>query len=96
MRTGVIFIQSPPRAENSFYSLWPVYNNYQSTLFTTLGIAWVLLDSAVCGAIVGARRPNQVDGLIAAISVRLSEAEIEEISRYLPEGMGTNVPTSVA
>ena len=61
-----------------------------------IAIAWVLRDSAVSGAIVGARRPEQVNGLIDAISVRLGQAEIEEISHYLPEGMGTNVPSSVA
>ncbi|WKC45283.1 aldo/keto reductase [Pseudomonas veronii] len=61
-----------------------------------IAIAWVLRDSAVSGAIVGARRPEQVNGLIDAISVRLGQAEIEEISHSLPEGMGTNVPSSVA
>ena len=61
-----------------------------------IAIAWVLRDSAVTGAIVGARRPEQVNGLIDAIGVRLAPAEIEEISHYLPEGMGTNVPDSVA
>lgn len=61
-----------------------------------IAIAWVLRDSAVSGAIVGARRPDQVDGLVDAISVRLGQAELEEINHYLPEGMGTNVPSNVA
>ncbi|MFK0033335.1 aldo/keto reductase [Pseudomonas monteilii] len=61
-----------------------------------VAIAWVLRNPAVSGAIVGARRPSQVDALLDATRVYLSEAEIQEIAPYLPQGMGTNVPTSVA
>ena len=61
-----------------------------------VAIAWVLRNPAVTGAIVGARRPSQVDGLLDATRVYLSEAEIQEIAPYLPQGMGTNVPSSVA
>lgn len=61
-----------------------------------VAIAWVLRNPAVSGAIVGARRPSQVDGLLDATRVYLSEAEIQEIAPYLPQGMGTNVPSSVA
>lgn len=57
-----------------------------------VAIAWVLRQSAVTGAIVGARRPAQVDGLIGAANFRLSAEELAEVTRLLPEGMGTNVP----
>ena len=57
-----------------------------------VAIAWVLRQAAVTGAIVGARRAAQVDGLLAATTFRLSAAEIEEIRPLLPEGPGANVP----
>lgn len=57
-----------------------------------VAIAWVLRQPAITGAIVGARRPAQVDTLMAATTFRLSDAEIEEIRPLLPEGSGANVP----
>ncbi|HKX84396.1 MAG TPA: aldo/keto reductase [Pyrinomonadaceae bacterium] len=42
-------------------------------------IAWTLRLSAVTGAIVGARRPDQIDGIISAGAFRLSDDEISEI-----------------
>ncbi len=44
-----------------------------------VAIAWTLRNPAVTGAIVGARRPDQVDGVIGAAEFRLSEAELEQI-----------------
>jgi aryl-alcohol dehydrogenase-like predicted oxidoreductase len=44
-----------------------------------VAIAWTLRHPAVTAAIVGGRRPNQVDGTIGAAEFRLSEDEIEEI-----------------
>jgi aryl-alcohol dehydrogenase-like predicted oxidoreductase len=46
-------------------------------------LAWVLRKSEVTGAIVGLRRPDQVDGLIAAGDFRLSAGELDEIDRFL-------------
>ncbi|MBT2339936.1 MULTISPECIES: aldo/keto reductase [Pseudomonas] len=57
-----------------------------------VAIAWALRNPVVTGAIVGARRRTQVDGLIAGAELRLSAAEIEEIQPFLPSGTGTNVP----
>jgi aryl-alcohol dehydrogenase-like predicted oxidoreductase len=42
-------------------------------------IAWTLRDPAVTGAIVGARNPNQVDGIIGAMDFRLTELEIAKL-----------------
>lgn len=61
-----------------------------------VAIAWVLRQPAVTGAIVGARRPAQVDGLLGAAEFRLSTDELAEIAPLLPEGMGTNVPEAAA
>jgi aryl-alcohol dehydrogenase-like predicted oxidoreductase len=57
-----------------------------------VAIAWVLRHPAVTGAIVGARRPGQLDALLAATDFRLSAEEVEEIAPLLPEGTGFNVP----
>jgi len=44
-----------------------------------VAIAWTLRQPAVTGAIVGARRPAQVDGFMGAATFRLSEEELQEI-----------------
>ncbi len=49
-----------------------------------VAIAWTLRLPPVTGAIVGARRPSQVDGFIGAADFRLSADEIEEIEEILP------------
>jgi aryl-alcohol dehydrogenase-like predicted oxidoreductase len=37
----------------------------------------------VTAAIVGGRRPDQVDGVIGAADLRLSESELERIEAFL-------------
>jgi aryl-alcohol dehydrogenase-like predicted oxidoreductase len=44
-----------------------------------VAIAWVLHHPAVTGAIVGARRPDQVDGFIGAADVHLSSSDLGQI-----------------
>jgi aryl-alcohol dehydrogenase-like predicted oxidoreductase len=44
-----------------------------------VAIAWTLRNRAVTGAIVGARNPKQVDGIIGAAAFRLTPDEIKEI-----------------
>ncbi|WP_335582916.1 aldo/keto reductase [Cupriavidus sp. USMAA2-4] len=61
-----------------------------------VAIAWVLRQSAVTGAIVGARRPAQINGLLGAADFRLDADEMAEIVPLLPEGMGTNVPEATS
>lgn len=50
-----------------------------------VALAWVLREPAVTGAIVGARRPEQVDGFIPAMDFRLSPEELGEIAAFLRE-----------
>lgn len=45
-----------------------------------VAIAWTLRRPEVTGAIVGARRPEQLDGVIGAGAFRLSTEEIDEIA----------------
>ena len=48
-----------------------------------VALAWVLRSNALTGAIVGARRPEQVDGFIGAMSFRLTPDEVEKIAEFL-------------
>jgi aryl-alcohol dehydrogenase-like predicted oxidoreductase len=50
-----------------------------------VAIAWTLRHPAITAAIVGARRPEQVDGVLPAATFRLSEAEIGRIEGWLAE-----------
>jgi aryl-alcohol dehydrogenase-like predicted oxidoreductase len=50
-----------------------------------VAIAWTLRHPAVTAAIVGGRRPDQVDGIIGAAEFRLSEDELERIETFLEE-----------
>lgn len=44
-----------------------------------VAIAWTLTNSAVTGAIVGARRRQQVDDVVAAAGVSLTQADLAQI-----------------
>ncbi|MGA2255836.1 MAG: aldo/keto reductase [Thermoguttaceae bacterium] len=45
-------------------------------------VAWVLRNPAVTGAIVGARRPDQVRGVVGAAEFRLNHRELAEIEEF--------------
>jgi len=48
-----------------------------------VAITWTLRHPAVTAAIVGARHPGQIDGIIGAQEFRLSAAEIEQIAEFI-------------
>uniref|UniRef100_A0A7V4XSL2 Aldo/keto reductase n=1 Tax=Acidobacterium capsulatum TaxID=33075 RepID=A0A7V4XSL2_9BACT len=50
-----------------------------------VAIAWTLRNPAVTAAIVGARRPDQVDGIVPALHFRLSDEEVRRIDAFLAE-----------
>lgn len=50
-----------------------------------VAIAWTLNNPAVTAAIVGARNPKQVEGIIAAGEFRLNQQELEQIGAFLRE-----------
>lgn len=55
-----------------------------------LAVAWTLAWPEVTGAIVGARRPEQLDGWIGAADLRLEPADLDEIAAVVDEvGAGT-------
>jgi aryl-alcohol dehydrogenase-like predicted oxidoreductase len=48
-----------------------------------VAIAWTLRHPAVTAAIVGGRRPDQVDGIIGAAELRLSKDELDRLESFL-------------
>jgi aryl-alcohol dehydrogenase-like predicted oxidoreductase len=52
-----------------------------------VAVAWVLATPGVSGAIVGARRPSQVDGWLPAGNLQLSDADLAELGRAI-DGSG--------
>jgi aryl-alcohol dehydrogenase-like predicted oxidoreductase len=46
-----------------------------------VAVAWTLRNPAVDGAIVGLRRPDQADPILAAASLDLSDSDIREIGK---------------
>jgi len=50
-----------------------------------VAIGWTLQHPGVTGAIVGARRPEQVDGIIPAAEFRLTDSEAAQIEDFLKE-----------
>jgi aryl-alcohol dehydrogenase-like predicted oxidoreductase len=47
-----------------------------------VAIAWTLRHPAVTAAIVGARKPDQVDDMVAAADVHLTESDLTEIETF--------------
>jgi aryl-alcohol dehydrogenase-like predicted oxidoreductase len=47
-----------------------------------VAVAWVLHNRAVTGAIVGARQPGQIGGVLGATGLRLSPTEVGEIEAF--------------
>jgi aryl-alcohol dehydrogenase-like predicted oxidoreductase len=52
-----------------------------------VAIAWTLRHPAVTAAIVGGRRPDQVDGIIGAAELRLSEDELDRIETFFAQNL---------
>jgi len=44
-----------------------------------VAVAWTLRNPAVTGAIVGARKPEQVDEVVAAAAIDLSQSDLKDI-----------------
>jgi aryl-alcohol dehydrogenase-like predicted oxidoreductase len=60
-----------------------------------LAIAWALAQDGVTGAIVGARRPDQLDGWLGAGSLQLAEDQLRAIDDAIAEtGTGTAPPVA--
>jgi aryl-alcohol dehydrogenase-like predicted oxidoreductase len=55
----------------------------RETTVASVAVAWTLAWPGVTGAIVGARRPSQIDGWIDAARLELTAADLEEVARAI-------------
>ena len=70
-------------------ALRPVAGRHGTTV-AAVAVAWTLAWPGVTGAIVGARSPAQVDGWLPAASLRLTDADLDEIAAAIERtGAGT-------
>ena len=72
------------RAHNIVERLRPIAARHDATV-AQLAVAWVLRRSEVTAAIVGARRPWQVEQNVGAARVSLTEADLGEIEAILAD-----------
>jgi aryl-alcohol dehydrogenase-like predicted oxidoreductase len=75
-------------------ALRPIAQRHRSTV-SAIAVAWTIAWPGVTGAIVGARSPQQVDGWINAATIRLTSADLEEISGAISRtgaGAGPTMP----
>ena len=59
-----------------------------------VAVAWVLHNPAVTGAIVGARKPGQIKGVLGAAALHLSPTEIAEIEAFFAKSNPPAVPAT--
>jgi aryl-alcohol dehydrogenase-like predicted oxidoreductase len=57
-----------------------------------VAVAWVLHNSAVTGAIVGARRPGQIKEIVGAAGLRVSPSELAEINAFFTKPVAKGDP----
>ena len=67
-----------------------------STTTAAVAVAWVLAWAGVTGAIVGARRPEQIDGWIDAATLALAPEDLEEIATAVAESGAGRGPAEPA
>ena len=73
-------------------ALRPIAERHGTTP-AAVAIAWTLAWPGVSGAIVGARRPDQVDGWLGAAELRLSEADLDDLSAAIVDIGAGSGPT---
>ncbi len=71
--------------------LRPIADQHETTI-ASVAVAWTLAWKGVTGAIVGARRPEQIDGWIDAASLELSDADLDEIAEAIAESQAGTGP----
>ncbi|PTL80391.1 aldo/keto reductase [Vitiosangium sp. GDMCC 1.1324] len=93
-RRGAVDFQEPALSRNLQFveQLRPIASRHGHSV-AEVAIAWTLRDPAVTGAIVGARTPQQIDGVVGASELHLTERDLQDIERaivetrpYSPEG----------
>lgn len=84
-----------PRLEKNLAlrdALRPIAERHGATV-SAVAIAWLLCWPGLTGAIVGARSAEQVDGWIGGATLRLKEADLDEIAKAIQRTGGGSGPT---
>lgn len=79
-------------------SLRPIAERHDTSV-SSIALAWVLAWPGVTSAIVGARNPQQVEGWIDAVEVKLTSQDLDEIAaaiRGTQAGRGAVVPAAIS
>jgi aryl-alcohol dehydrogenase-like predicted oxidoreductase len=83
-RTRTPEFQEPRLSKNlGFVEVLRAVGNRHGKSAGEVAVAWTLRNPAVTAAIVGFRRPAQVDGLVGAGTLRLTDQDVEEIGAGL-------------
>jgi aryl-alcohol dehydrogenase-like predicted oxidoreductase len=85
----------PPRLHRNLAlrdALRPIAERHGVSV-SAVAVAWTLAWRGVSGAIVGARSPAQVDGWIAAASLELTAADLDEIAAAMERTRAGDGPT---
>lgn len=73
-------------------ALKPIAERHGTTV-AAVAVAWTLAWPGVTGAIVGARRPSQVDGWLGAATLDLADADLDEIAAAIQRTGAGSGPT---
>jgi aryl-alcohol dehydrogenase-like predicted oxidoreductase len=73
-------------------ALRPIAERHGTTV-GAMAVAWTLAWPGVTGAIVGARRPAQIDGWLAAGTLELTAADLDEVAAALRRTAAGDGPT---
>jgi aryl-alcohol dehydrogenase-like predicted oxidoreductase len=65
----------------------------RGTSVGAVAVAWTLAWPGVTGAIVGARRPDQIDGWLPAAGLELSQADLDEVAAAIERTGAGSGPT---
>lgn len=96
-RRGNPDFQSPQLERNLALrdALRPLARRYGVSV-AAVAVAWTLAWPGVSGAIVGARSPEQVDGWVAAASLKLTAADLDEIAQAIERAGAGEGPSKPA
>jgi aryl-alcohol dehydrogenase-like predicted oxidoreductase len=85
-RTRAKNFQEPQLSRNlALAELMKEIGNRHGVIAGVVAIAWTLHNEAITAAIVGGRNAKQIEGVLPAATFRLTEAEYQEIGKFLAE-----------
>jgi aryl-alcohol dehydrogenase-like predicted oxidoreductase len=81
--------QSNPDSQELLIRFLRAIGNHHGRSPGEVAVVWVLRNPAVTGAIMGARRPGQMKGIVGAAGFWLSPSEVAEINAFFAKPAGS-------